>query len=63
MEVLGILGVNIVDLGVLFGITNAATSAYIIDVVVVMGTTGRAAQGIETTVRGGAMRSRCLLVV
>ena len=63
MEVLGILGVNIVDLGVLFGITNAATSAYIIDVMVVMGTTGRAAQGIETTVRGGAMRSRCLLVV
>ena len=63
MEVLGILGVNIVDLGVLFGITNAATSAYIINVMVVMGTTGRAAQGIETTVRGGAMRSRCLLVV
>ena len=63
MEVLGVLRVKVIDFGVFFCVADAASSAYIIDVVVVMGTTGRAAQGIETTVRGGAMRSRCLFVV
>jgi hypothetical protein len=43
MEVLGILRVKIIDFGVFFGIANAASSAYIIDVMVVVCTIGRAA--------------------
>jgi hypothetical protein len=43
MEVLGILRVKIIDFGVFFSIANATSSAYIIDVMVVVGTIGRAA--------------------
>ena len=43
MEVLGVLRVKIINFGVFFGIANAAASAYIIDVMVVVGTIGRAA--------------------
>ena len=63
MEVLSVLRVKVIDFGVFFGIADATSSANIVNVMVVVGTIGRAAQSIETTVRGGAMRSRCLFVV
>jgi len=43
MEVLGVLRVKVIDFGVLFGIANAASSAYVVDVMVVVGNIGRAA--------------------
>ena len=42
MEVLSVLRVNVIDFGVFFGIAYAASSANIIDIMVVVGTIGRA---------------------
>ena len=43
MEVLGVLRVKVIDFGVLFGIADATSSANIVNVMVVVGTIGRAA--------------------
>ena len=43
MEVLGVLRVKVIDFGVFFCIADTASSANIIDVMVVVGTIGRAA--------------------
>ena len=43
MEVLGVLRVKVIDFGVFFCIADTASSPYIIDVMVVVGTIGRAA--------------------
>jgi hypothetical protein len=43
MEVLGVLRVKVIDFGVFFCVADAASSTYIIDVMVVVGTIGRAA--------------------
>jgi hypothetical protein len=43
MEVLGVLRVKVIDFGVFFGIADATSSANIVNVMVVVGTIGRAA--------------------
>jgi hypothetical protein len=62
MEVLGILRINIHDLRVLLTVSNATTTANIVNVVVIR-VIWRTLEGIETTIRSGTVRPCHLLIV